>query len=53
MDGQLQFVTLDLDKTLAENGVADESDEFERLGLPVDDYVPVLHLYFGDDLTVA
>ena len=39
-------------KTLDENGIADESDEFERLGLPNDYYIPALHIYFNDDLTL-
>jgi hypothetical protein len=44
---------LDMNKTLEENGITDESDEFESLGLPADYYVPAVHLYFNDDLTVG
>ena len=52
-----EFVSLDMGKTLEENGVRDESEEFERLGIE-DAYdedlcVPVLHVYFNDDLTVS
>lgn len=46
-----EFRPLDMEKTLQENGVADESEEFEELGISEDFYVPVLHLYFNDDLT--
>uniref|UniRef100_A0A7S1M8Y6 Cytochrome b5 domain-containing protein 1 n=1 Tax=Neobodo designis TaxID=312471 RepID=A0A7S1M8Y6_NEODS len=44
---------LDMAKTLDENGIGDESDEFEALGLPADFYIPAVHLYFNDDLTVG
>ena len=40
-------------KTLDENQVKDEAKEFEHLGMDPEFYVPVLHLYFNDDLTVA
>ena len=43
---------LDMAKTLEDNGIIDESDEFESLGLPNDYYIPALHIYFNDDLTV-
>lgn len=51
--GSLEFVPVDMSKTLEENGVPDESVEFEELGLPVDMHVPVIFLYYMDDLTVA
>ena len=41
------------DKTLDENGVEDEQEEFEALNLPDTFYIPSLFLYFNDDLTVA
>jgi hypothetical protein len=44
---------LEMNMTLEENGIADEHEVFERLGMDADDYLPVLHLYFSDDLTVA
>ena len=47
------FVDLDLNKTLQGNGVLDDSQEFEELAIPSDFYIPVIHLYYTDDLTVA
>ena len=44
---------LDMQKTLEENGILDEADEFESLGLSADYYFPAVHLYFNDDLTVG
>ena len=48
-----EFVPLDMKKTLAENDVPDESEEFERLSINDDYYTPTLHVYYNDDLTVA
>jgi len=45
--------TLDMSKTLDENGIQDESDEFQNLGLPSDFYIPAIHIYYNDDLTVG
>ncbi|OQR97386.1 cytochrome b5 [Thraustotheca clavata] len=50
LDGN-EFVPLDMNKTLTENGVADDAEEFERLNLDVDDYQPIIHIYYNDDLT--
>lgn len=50
---QFDFKELDLNKTLQENGVVDESGIFESLDMHGDYHVPVLHLYWNDDLTVA
>mmetsp|Transcript_46650 Transcript_46650/g.68205 ORF Transcript_46650/g.68205 Transcript_46650/m.68205 type:complete len:240 (+) Transcript_46650:105-824(+) len=47
------FVSIDMEKTLAENGIEDESIEFEKLGINDDYYIPVIQLYFNDDLTIA
>jgi len=44
---------LNMQKTLEENGVKDETDEFLKLGIDPDDHIPVIHLYFNDDLTEA
>lgn len=44
---------LDMGKTLSENGLLDERGKFEDLGLHEDECIPVVHLYFADDLTVA
>ncbi|KAH7429190.1 hypothetical protein KP509_09G034700 [Ceratopteris richardii] len=45
------FMDMNMDKTLAENGIPDESSLFTSLGLAPDYHIPVLHLYFNDDLT--
>ena len=38
---------------LEENDILDETEEFERMAIPEDQwYVPAIHLYFKDDLTV-
>lgn len=47
------YDVLSLDKTLEANGINDETEDFEHLGLPDDYYIPVLHLSFNDDLTRA
>lgn len=52
-DGEYTFSLLDLDKNLEDNGVVDDSEEFEAYGIPDDYYIPVIHLYYKDDLTVA
>jgi len=44
---------LNMKKTLEENGMKDETVEFGRLGIDADDHIPVIHLYFNDDLTEA
>ncbi|KAG5457343.1 MAG: hypothetical protein BJ554DRAFT_2673 [Olpidium bornovanus] len=44
---------LDMSQTLEENGIRDESDDMERVGMDIDDWLPRLHLYFADDLTVG
>merc|ERR1712086_93024 len=44
---------LEMSKTLEENGVVDESNAMEELGLPDDYYVPALHLYFNDGASNA
>lgn len=51
--GDAGFRPLDMALTLAENGVGDDGAAFERLGIDEDDFIPVVHLYFNDDLTVA
>jgi len=42
---------LQMSKTLAENKVSDESEEFFKLGLDESQFLPAIHLYFNDDLT--
>ena len=56
---------LDMNLTLQENGVKDEEEMFDKLGMNSDQWLPVIHLYFryslslkfsliiSDDLTVA
>mmetsp|Transcript_958 Transcript_958/g.2948 ORF Transcript_958/g.2948 Transcript_958/m.2948 type:complete len:174 (+) Transcript_958:409-930(+) len=53
VQGKWQFDELDMNLTLDENGILDEVPEFEGLNVPTDYYVPVLHVYWNDDLTVA
>lgn len=42
-----------MNKTLEENGVPDESEEFYKLSMNDEQFLPALHLYFNDDLTEA
>eukprot|EP00002_Diphylleia_rotans_P023678 TRINITY_DN4659_c0_g1_i1.p1 TRINITY_DN4659_c0_g1~~TRINITY_DN4659_c0_g1_i1.p1 ORF type:complete len:212 (+),score=42.82 TRINITY_DN4659_c0_g1_i1:53-688(+) len=44
---------LDMNKTLEENGIPDESDKYADLAVDDDYYTPALHLYFNDDHTSA
>ena len=44
---------LDMGLSLDANGVVDDSEEMKKLGLPTEDYIPALHLYYNDDLTIA
>ena len=44
---------LDMSLNLAENEIPDEYEELLKLGLDGDEYIPVIHLYFNDDLTEA
>ncbi|XP_022109270.1 cytochrome b5 domain-containing protein 1-like [Acanthaster planci] len=46
-------VNLDMGKTLEQNGVADEDEEFYKLSMNDDEFLPAIHLYFNDDLTEA
>lgn len=48
-----KMVVLDMDKTLEANGVIDETDLFYSLRMNDDFYIPTLHIYFNDDLTIA
>ena len=52
-EGNLDLQELDMNRTLSENGVPDDAEEFGRCNLEEDFYLPALHLYFTDDLTVA
>jgi hypothetical protein len=51
---------LDMNLDLAANGIEDEVETFEKLGMDHEDFLPVIHLYFryysfysSDDLTIA
>jgi len=44
---------LDMKLTLEENGIKDECDDFDTLDIDPDYYIPTIHLYFADDLTIA
>lgn len=48
-----EFRPLDMELTLADNGVADLTEEFASLSIDPDEYIPVIHVYFNDDLTSA
>ena len=42
-----------MDRNLAQNDILDETDELIELGIDIDEYIPAIHLYFDDDLTIA
>ena len=44
---------LDMAKNLEKNDIPDERDELLELGMQPDEYIPAIHLYFNDDLTIA
>lgn len=45
---------LDMNKTLAENGIMDQDPEYDYLDIPEEDrLLPSLMIYFNDDLTLA
>jgi len=43
---------LDMELTLEENGINDDTEEYKKLGIDEDFYIPAVHLYYNDDLTV-
>ena len=43
---------LDMERTLEENDIPDETDQFNELNLDDEAYVPAVHLYYKDDQTV-
>ncbi len=45
-----QFITLRLDYTLEQNGIQNETDEFIKLGMDEDIFLPNLLIYYNDDL---
>jgi hypothetical protein len=44
---------LEMNATLDQNGIPDESEKFREVNDNEEDWYPVIHLYFSDDLTVA
>ena len=44
---------LDMEVTLEDNDIPDETAEFVDLHIDEDAYIPCVHLYYNDDLTVA
>ena len=44
---------LNMDRNLAQNDIPDETDELIELGIDTEEYIPAIHLYFDDDLTIA
>jgi len=44
--------TLNMNATLDDNDIPDETDDFSQLGIDPDQYIPVIHVHFNDDLTV-
>ena len=44
---------LDMDLNLQENGIPDDTEECLSLGIDPEDYIPTIHLYFDDDLTIV
>jgi len=43
---------LDMNLSLQENGIEDDSKECLMLGIDPEEYIPTIHLYFDDDLTI-
>ncbi|XP_045469055.1 cytochrome b5 domain-containing protein 1 [Harmonia axyridis] len=41
---------IDLDKTMDENGIVDDRDKFTEFGMPQNFYIPVVFLFYKDDL---
>jgi hypothetical protein len=44
---------LDMQRTLEDNDIPDETEQFNDLNLDEDCYIPAVHLYYKDDLTMA
>ena len=52
-DLEFDFVTLDMDKTLEENGIVDYESKYDEMLTQGDIYIPVIHIYYTDDLSEA
>lgn len=48
-----QFITLKSNLTLDQNGIPDESDNYMKLGIDEELYLPNLLMYYNDDLNEA
>lgn len=46
-------VNLSMKKTLEDNGIPDEDEDFYTLRMNDDTFLQTIHLYFNDDLTEA
>lgn len=46
-------VPLLMERTLTENGIQDEDEDFYELSMDYEAWTPAIHLYFNDDLTEA
>lgn len=44
---------LDMSATLEDNGVIDDDEDLDSLGMDTEQWLPAIHLYFNDDLTEA
>ena len=44
---------LDMSKSLDENGINDDTKELQELGLATEEYIPAIHIYYNDDLTIV
>ena len=44
---------LDMKRTLSENGIKDDDEDFYILSMNDDTFLQAIHLYFNDDLTEA
>ena len=43
---------LDMAKNLEDNGMLDDYDEMIQLGIDPHEYIPTIHIYYDDDLTI-
>ena len=44
---------LNMEATLEDNDIPDDRQEYIDLGIDEDAYIPAIHLFYNDDLTVA
>ncbi len=44
---------MDMEATLDGNGIVDETEEYYKLDLDEDFYIPIIHIFYDDDLTTA